>query len=74
MRVIRFFVLGRLIMVYKLQAWGLAGLWLVLGQTALAAAEEVPFGGDSLLPWVLIVLTVISVAAAAVWMKRGGRF
>jgi hypothetical protein len=61
-------------MLHKLYIWGLAGLGLLMARTAVAAAEEVPFGGDSLLPWVLVVLTIISVAGAAVWMKRGGRF
>jgi hypothetical protein len=61
-------------MALKKYVWGLAGLWLLVAQTAAANAEEVPFGGDSLFPWVIVGLTIVSVIASAIWMKRGGRF
>ena len=58
----------------KKHRWGLIALWLLAAQTALAAAEEVPVGGDSIFPWVMIGLTILSVVVSAIWMKRGGRF
>jgi hypothetical protein len=68
---------GGLMMLRKGYAGLLTAVWLLTAQSAAmaqAAAEEVPFGGDSLLPWVLIALTILSVVISAVWMKRGGRF
>ena len=58
----------------KKRVWGLVGLWLLVAQTAVASSDEVPFGGDSLFPWIMVGLTIISVIGSAIWMKRGGRF
>jgi hypothetical protein len=58
--------------------WPVALLFaLFVTRTALAHdgphLVDVPYGGDSLLPLVMIFLTFIFVGIAALWMFRSGR-
>jgi hypothetical protein len=52
---------------------------LSLWQTRIGAAhdgphlEDVPVGGDSIFPWVMIFLTFLAMGLMAAWMFRSGR-
>jgi hypothetical protein len=54
-----------------------ATLWLWAAQIAAAHdgphLVDVPYGGDSLFPWVMVFITLLAVGIMAAWMFRSGR-